>query len=164
MFAGPDLYSAAEATLAALRARGWMVVTAESCTGGLIAGALTEIAGSSDVLDRGFVTYSNAAKTEMLGVPAEMIAAHGAVSEQVARAMAEGALARSHAQIAIAVTGIAGPGGGSADKPVGLVWFGCADGEGLTRTIRHVFPGNRGAIRIATVGIALMMLRAPSYS
>ena len=128
MSAGPDLYSLAEATLAALRARGWMVVTAESCTGGLIAGALTEIAGSSDVVDRGFVTYSNAAKIEMLGVPAEMIAAHGAVSAEVARAMAEGALVRSRAQIAVAVTGIAGPGGGSAGKPVGLVWFGCAGG------------------------------------
>jgi nicotinamide-nucleotide amidase len=159
MSAGPDLYSAAEATLAALRARGWMVVTAESCTGGLIAGALTEVAGSSDVVDRGFVTYSNAAKTEMLGVPAEMIAKFGAVSEEVARAMAEGALARSRAQIAISVTGIAGPGGGSADKPVGLVWFGLASAKGLTRTISHIFPGDRSAVRAAAVGAALMTLR-----
>jgi nicotinamide-nucleotide amidase len=164
MSAGPELYngdlcSLAEATLAALRARGWMVATAESCTGGLIAGALTEIAGSSDVVDRGFVTYSNDAKTEMLGVPAAMIAAHGAVSEAVARAMAEGALARSRAQIAIAVTGIAGPGGGSAEKPVGLVWFGCASAHGGSETISRIFPGDRRAVRVATVAAALTMLR-----
>ena len=161
MSAGPDLFRLAEAALAALRARGWMVATAESCTGGLIAGALTEIAGSSDVVDRGFVTYSNAAKTEMLGVPAEMIAAHGAVSEAVARAMAEGALARSRAQIAIAVTGIAGPGGGSPDKPVGLVWFGCARAGGAVKTVSHVFPGDRHAVREATVCAALSLLSRP---
>ena len=129
-----DLRERATELLAVLRARGVMVATAESCTGGLIAGALTEIAGSSDVVDRGFVTYSNAAKTEMLGVPAALIAAEGAVSEAVARAMAEGALARSRAGVTVSVTGVAGPGGGSADKPVGTVWFGCArrwgrDGE-----------------------------------
>ena len=155
----PDLYSLAEATLAALRARGWMVATAESCTGGLIAGALTEIAGSSDVVDRGFVTYSNEAKMEMLGVPATMIAAHGAVSAEVAGAMAEGALARSRAQIAISVTGIAGPGGGSAEKPVGLVWFGCASAHKGIETISHIFPGGRSAVRAATVAAALIMLR-----
>ena len=159
MSAGPDLYSAATATLAALRARGWMVATAESCTGGLIAAALTEIAGSSDVMDRGFVTYSNEAKIDMLGVPSEMIAAHGAVSEAVARAMAEGARARSRAQITLSVTGIAGPGGGSADKPVGLVWFGCARPGGFTQTVSRIFGGDRQAIRAATVGMALEILR-----
>jgi nicotinamide-nucleotide amidase len=109
----------AAATLAALRARGWMVATAESCTGGMIAAALTSVAGSSDVVDRGFVTYSNEAKMDMLGVPAALIAAHGAVSAEVAAAMAEGALTRSRAGVTVAVTGIAGPGGGSAEKPVG---------------------------------------------
>ena len=120
------LLDEAAALLAACRARGWMLATAESCTGGLIAAALTAIAGSSDVVDRGFVTYSNEAKMELLGVPGPLIAAHGAVSEPVARAMAEGALARSRATITIAVTGVAGPGGGTVAKPVGLVWFGLA--------------------------------------
>src|SRR6201996_2211190 len=111
----------AEALLAACRAKGIMLATAESCTGGLIAAALTAIAGSSDVVDRGFVTYSNEAKHQMIGVPMALIETHGAVSEQVAAAMAEGALARSRAAIAVSVTGVAGPSGGSADKPVGLV-------------------------------------------
>jgi nicotinamide-nucleotide amidase len=149
----------AGATLAAARARGWMVATAESCTGGLIAGALTEIAGSSDVVDRGFVTYSNAAKTAMLGVPEEMLAAHGAVSGPVAAAMAAGALDRSLAQVAVAVTGIAGPGGGSAEKPVGLVWFAVATRSGGVRTERRVLPGDRAAVRRATVVRALEMIR-----
>jgi nicotinamide-nucleotide amidase len=149
----------AEALLAACRAAGLRVATAESCTGGLIAATLTAIPGSSDVLDRGFVTYSNAAKTDMLGVPAALIEAAGAVSEAVARLMAEGALARSAADLAIAVTGIAGPGGGSAGKPVGLVWFGLAGPDGV-RTSRRVFPGDRAAIRAATVGEALAMLAA----
>ena len=140
------------------RDAGLRLATAESCTGGLVAAALTEVAGSSDVVDRGFVTYSNAAKTEMLGVPADLIAAHGAVSEAVARAMAEGALARSRAQLAVAVTGLAGPGGGSADKPVGLVWLGCARAGGDTLTARHVFPGDRTAIRRAAVAEALALL------
>ncbi len=144
----------AEALLAALRARGWMAATAESCTGGLIAACLTAIAGSSDVVDRGFVTYSNAAKNEMLGVDLALIAAHGAVCEPVARAMAEGALARSRADVTVAVTGVAGPGGGSAEKPVGLVWFGCAV-KGQTRSERHVFPGDRTQVRAATVKRAL---------
>ncbi len=111
--------------LAAARARGWMIATAESCTGGLVSAALTDIPGSSDVFDRGFVTYSYPAKTAMLGVPADLLTAHGAVSEPVARAMAEGALAASGAQLAVAITGVAGPGGSEA-KPEGLVWFATA--------------------------------------
>jgi nicotinamide-nucleotide amidase len=157
---GRKLSDLAEATLVALRARGWMVATAESCTGGLIAGALTSIAGSSDVVDRGFVTYSNAAKSEMLGVPEVMIAAHGAVSAEVAAAMAQGAVARSRAAIGVSVTGIAGPGGGTAEKPVGLVWFGVAGEGGRTETAQLVFPGDRTAIRAATVVHALSLLRA----
>jgi nicotinamide-nucleotide amidase len=149
----------AETLLAACRLAGVRVATAESCTGGLIAATLTAIAGSSDVVDRGFVTYSNEAKTEMLGVPAEMIAAVGAVSENVARAMAEGALARSRAHITVSVTGVAGPGGGSAEKPVGLVWFGCARAGAPTRTLRKVFPGDRTEVRRATVAQALELLR-----
>ena len=132
-----EILDMAEAVLKAGRARGWRVATAESCTGGLVAGALTEIAGSSDVVDRGFVTYSNAAKTALLGVPAAMIEAHGAVSEATARAMAAGALAASEADVAVAITGVAGPGGGSAEKPVGLVWFGLASRQGVaTRVMR----------------------------
>ena len=142
------------------KARGVMIATAESCTGGLIAGCLTEIAGSSAVVERGFVTYSNEAKTEMLGVPAETIAAVGAVSEEVARAMAEGALAHSPAGLTVAVTGVAGPGGGSAEKPVGLVHFGCAMAGGETVHRREIFPGDRSAVREATVRTALEMLLA----
>ena len=141
----------------ALRARGWRMVTAESCTGGLIAAACTDLAGSSDWFERGFVTYSNAAKAELLGVPPESIAQHGAVSEPVARAMAEGALRRSHAQLSVAVTGVAGPGGGSADKPVGTVWFAwCADGR--TESQRMRFDGDRAAVRAQTVLHALQGL------
>lgn len=121
-----EMISAAGAVLDKCRSVGAHLVTAESCTGGLVAGCLTEIAGSSDVVDRGFVTYSNAAKMDLLGVAAEMLEEHGAVSEQVAREMAEGALRKSGAGIALAVTGIAGPGGGSAEKPVGLVHIACA--------------------------------------
>ena len=150
----------AEAVLAALRARGQRVATAESCTGGLIAAALTAVAGSSDVVDRGFVTYSNEAKTGMLGVAASLIEAHGAVSEPVARAMAEGAVARSPAALAVAVTGVAGPGGGTAAKPVGLVWFGLARRDGATATESRVFPGDRAAVRLATVRHALALLSA----
>ena len=153
------LRARAEALLAAARARGAMIATAESCTGGLIAGLLTEIAGSSDVVDRGFVTYSNAAKTEMIGVPADLIAAHGAVSEPVARAMAEGALARSRAALAVAVTGVAGPGGGTAEKPVGLVHFALArrDGPTLHRERRFGDIGRDG-VRAATIAEALSLL------
>ena len=120
------LSAQSEGLLQALRASGLMIATAESCTGGLIAGLLTEIAGSSDVVDRGFVTYSNEAKQDCLGVPAELIARDGAVSSTVARAMAEGALRHSRADIAVSVTGVAGPGGGSAEKPVGLVHLAVA--------------------------------------
>ena len=154
-----ELRRRAAALLDELRAHGVMLATAESCTGGLIAAALTEIAGSSDVVDRGFVTYSNAAKTELLGVPAAMIACDGAVSQTVAAAMAEGALARSAAQITVAVTGVAGPGGGSPEKPVGTVWFGCALRGAETETERQVFPGDRAAIRAATVLRAFELFR-----
>ena len=135
------------------------MATAESCTGGLIVAALTNVPGSSDVVDRGFVTYSNAAKTEMLGVDAALIATHGAVSERVAAAMASGALASSLADITVAVTGVAGPGGGSADKPVGLVWFGFARRGGSVWTECQIFPGDRIAVRAATVGWALKQVR-----
>lgn len=122
----PDLRERAAALLKAYEGRSLMIATAESCTGGLVAALLTEIAGSSAVVERGFVTYSNEAKTELVGVPADLIAAHGAVSEPVARAMAEGALAHSRAHVAVAITGIAGPGGATVAKPVGLVHFGLA--------------------------------------
>ncbi len=145
-------------TVAALRARGWKVATAESCTGGGIAAALTDIAGSSDVVDRGFITYSNAAKTDMLGVPAPLIISDGAVSEPVVRRMAEGALTRSNAHLVVAVTGVAGPGGGTADKPVGTVWFGLAQRDGLTETSCQRFPGDRAGVRHATVQEALRLL------
>ena len=155
-----DSKAAATDLLAAARARGVLIATAESCTGGLIAAALTDIAGSSDVVDRGFVTYSNAAKSELLGIDPALIAAHGAVSEQVAGAMAAGALARSRAGLTIAVTGVAGPGGGSADKPVGLVWFGRAAAGQPVHTEARIFPGDRAAVRAATVLHALALLRA----
>ncbi|MDP6012797.1 MAG: CinA family protein [Alphaproteobacteria bacterium] len=135
-----------------------MIATAESCTGGLIAGCLTEIAGSSDVVDRGFITYSNAAKQTMLGVTEEMLIVHGAVSEPVARAMAKGALARSDAHLAVAVTGVAGPGGGTAEKPVGLVHFGLAARTEATQTEHYLFAGNRQAVRLSTVEHAVAML------
>jgi nicotinamide-nucleotide amidase len=138
-----------------LRARGERLVTAESCTGGLIAAACTDQAGSSDWFERGMVSYSNEAKTELLGVDAALIRAHGAVSEPVARAMAAGALARSNADWAVAVTGIAGPGGGSAEKPVGLVWLAWCGRGGEPQAERHVFPGDRAAVRAATVVRAL---------
>ena len=147
----PDLV---ERLAQALRARGAMLATAESCTGGLIAGACTEISGSSDWFERGFVTYSNAAKTELLGVSTELLAVHGAVSDPVVRAMTEGALARAPVQWSLAVTGVAGPTGGSADKPVGTVWFGWAGPEGVTSEHR-LFPGDRQAVRQATVAHAL---------
>ncbi len=156
----PGILDEAAALLDACRAQGVLLATAESCTGGLIAAALTAVAGSSDVVDRGFVTYSNEAKTELVGVPPELIAAHGAVSEPVARAMAEGALARSRAAITVAVTGVAGPGGGSAAKPVGLVWFGLARRGTPAIAESRVFPGDRAAVREATVGRALALIRA----
>ena len=140
--------------------RGEMLATAESCTGGLIAAACTDLAGSSQWFERGFVTYSNEAKTEMLGVPAALIAQHGAVSEPIARAMARGALAHSRAQVSLAVTGVAGPSGGSADKPVGTVWFAWCVGGSTGPTYSEVqhFAGDRAAVRSATLQHALARL------
>ena len=154
-----DLLRSAETLLATLRARKLMLATAESCTGGLIAGVLTEIAGSSDVVERGFVTYSNEAKTELIGVPAEMIAAHGAVSREVALAMAAGALAHSRADITVSVTGVAGPGGGSEAKPVGLVHL-AAERRGLPPIHRECRFGDIGrhGIRMATIAVAFEMV------
>lgn len=134
------------------------IVTAESCTGGMIAAAITDVAGSSDVFERGFVTYSNEAKTEQVGVPADLIAHHGAVSVHVAREMAVGALKHSRADVAVAVTGIAGPGGGSEAKPVGLVYLAVARRGSDPAIERHQFHGDRAAIRQATVERALEML------
>ncbi|MBG6077155.1 nicotinamide-nucleotide amidase [Polaromonas sp. CG_9.11] len=133
------------------------MATAESCTGGLIAAACTELAGSSHWFDRGFVTYSNAAKSELLGVDAALIEHHGAVSEAVARAMAQGAVARSQAQAAVAVTGVAGPGGGSSGKPVGTVWFGWTTPAGTVTEMMR-FDGDRAAVRQASVAHALARL------
>lgn len=139
-------------------ARGLRVATAESCTGGLVAGALTAIAGSSAVLDRGFVTYSNAAKSDMLGVPADLIEDQGAVSEPVARAMAEGAVRRSEARVSVAVTGVAGPGGGSADKPVGLVHFAASGPSGVIHAEHRFGDLGREGIRLESVRVALRLL------
>jgi nicotinamide-nucleotide amidase len=139
---------------AALLRRRWLLATAESCTGGLIAAACTALPGSSDWFERGFVTYSNAAKTELLGVPAALIAEHGAVSEPVARAMADGALARARAQASLSVTGIAGPSGASPGKPVGTVCFGWRVGGQTHAQTRH-FPGDRAAVRAQAVEHAL---------
>ena len=139
---------------AALMDRGWMLATAESCTGGMIAAACTELAGSSDWFERGFVTYSDEAKTELLDVDAALIHAHGAVSEVVARAMAFGAVRHSRARVSVAVTGIAGPSGGSKDKPVGTVWFGFMIDGRLTSEMKH-FDGDRATVRKATVAYAL---------
>ncbi|CAG0944163.1 nicotinamide-nucleotide amidase [Gammaproteobacteria bacterium] len=153
-----DMLAAVQALATALTARGWMLATAESCTGGLIAAACTAQAGSSDWFERGVVSYSNEAKTELLGVPAELIARHGAVSSEVAGAMAEGALARSRAQIAAAVTGIAGPGGGSPGKPVGTVWVGVAVRGAPATTQLLQLQGDRAAVRRPTVMHALQLL------
>ena len=139
---------------------GCTVALAESCTGGLIAGALTDIPGSSRVVDRGFVTYSNVAKSEMLGVPPSLILAHGAVSPEVAVAMAVGALARSRADASVAVTGVAGPDGGTPEKPVGRVHIATAVRRGAARHKEYTFPGDREAVRLATVQAALERLRA----
>ncbi|MCA1907662.1 MAG: CinA family protein [Magnetospirillum sp.] len=154
-----DLVAAAQAVIDAHVTAGTMVVTAESCTGGLVAAALTSIAGSSAVVDRGYVTYSNQAKSEMLGVDAHLIVTHGAVSAPVATAMAEGALRHSHAQVAVSITGIAGPGGGSADKPVGLVHFALARQTGASQTFHQVFPGDRDQVRRAACLYALNLLK-----
>ena len=149
----------ADALLAACRAQGIRLASVESCTGGLIAAALTAIAGASEVFDRGFVTYSNQAKHDLAGVPLSLIATHGAVSEAVARSMADGGLARSRAAIVIAVTGVTGPGGGSADKPVGTVCFGLARTGRATISERRVLTGDRAAIRAAAVAHAFAMIR-----
>jgi nicotinamide-nucleotide amidase len=158
----PDaLLTAAGALLQHARAAGVRVVTAESCTGGLVAALLTEIAGSSDVVERGYVTYANAAKVEAVGVAAELIAEHGAVSEPVARAMAEGALMASHAELAVAITGVAGPGGGSPEKPVGLVWFATAKrGEDVRAHEERFGDLGRSEVRLAAVRTALGLLSA----
>lgn len=153
-----EIRSAAEHVLVACRKRKLKVVTAESCTGGLIAAALTAIAGSSDVVERSFVTYANEAKREMLGVPWDALLGHGAVSEPVARAMATGALAHSLADIAVSVTGVAGPGGGSDEKPVGLVHLAAVRKGHEPIAERHIFPGDRDAIRRVSVLTALAML------
>jgi nicotinamide-nucleotide amidase len=153
-----DIEQLARQVIVAAAARNLMITTAESCTGGLVAGALTAVAGSSVVLDRGFVTYSNAAKTEMLGVPAGMIATHGAVSEPIARAMASGAIAQSQASLSVSITGIAGPGGGSDDKPVGLVHFAACGPGGLIHAEHRFGDLGREAIRLASVRVALDML------
>ena len=154
-----DIFELASRLLEVCREKGIQVVTAESCTGGLVAGALTEVPGSSDVVERGFVTYSNEAKSEMLGVPADLIKAHGAVSELVARAMAEGALRHSRASLAVAVTGVAGPGGGSAAKPVGLVHFAAQATWGTRLHVERRFGAlSRSEIRRLAVIEALTLL------
>lgn len=150
----PTIPTLVETIASQLRARGQMLATAESCTGGLIAGACTDLSGSSDWFERGFVTYSNAAKTGLLGVPADLIETHGAVSEAVVRAMAAGALAHAPVQYAVAVSGVAGPTGGSADKPMGTVWFGWATPAGVFTEVQR-FNGDRAAVRQATVRHAL---------
>ncbi len=161
MIAIPDLVPRAEILLNHCREAGLKIATAESCTGGLIASTLTAIAGSSDVFDRGFVTYSNASKTEMLGVEAALIDEHGAVSAPVAREMAEGALARSEADLAIAVTGIAGPGGGTPEKPVGLVHLATARrGGGIVHHEARFGDIGRPRVRALTVAEALMLLES----
>ena len=159
MFSAPQLQLAVD-ILDRCRSRGLRLATAESCTGGLIAACLTEVAGSSDVFERGLVAYANQAKIDLLGVSPECLARFGAVSEETARAMAEGGLARSHVDLCIAVTGIAGPGGGSAERPVGLVHFAAARPDQPTRHAHSVFSGDRQAVRQATVTRALELLRA----
>ncbi len=153
-----DIETLARKVVETAAARGLKVAAAESCTGGLVSAALTSVAGSSAVVERGFVTYSNAAKTDLLGIPADLIERHGAVSEPVARAMAEGALARSAAQVSVAVTGIAGPGGGSADKPVGLVHFAASGPGGLIHVERRFGDVGREGVRLGGVRVALDLL------
>ena len=139
----------------ALTARGWMAATAESCTGGLIAGAITDVPGSSGWFERGFVTYSNEAKIELLGVRPDTLSRFGAVSEETARAMVAGALERSRADVAVAVTGVAGPTGGTPEKPVGLVWLAWGVRGAAVEAASRRFPGNRAAVREAAVAVAL---------
>lgn len=154
-----ELVALADTVLEAARARSAMLAAAESCTGGLVAAALTEIAGASDVFDRGFATYSNAAKESMLGVPSVVLERFGAVSEQTARAMADGALARSNAAFAVSITGVAGPGGGSAAKPVGLVWFALAASGAPTQALERRFGDiGRSEVRVKSALQALELL------
>jgi len=153
-----DRQAKAAGLLKRCREAGLRLATAESCTGGLIGATLTAVAGSSSVVERGFITYSNEAKHEMLGVPEALFEAVGAVSEEVARAMAEGAVARSNADLAVSVTGIAGPGGATETKPLGLVHMAVAGGMGGTRHERHVFSGDRDQVRAGAVAAALEML------
>jgi nicotinamide-nucleotide amidase len=153
-----DIEALARRVVAEAAAGGVMIATAESCTGGLVAAALTHVAGSSAVVERGFVTYSNEAKSALVAVPAALIAAHGAVSEPVARAMAEGAVANSRAAVSVAITGIAGPGGGSADKPVGLVHFAAAGPAGVIHVEKRFGDIGREQVRLASVGVALELL------
>ncbi|MTI45756.1 nicotinamide-nucleotide amidase [Roseibium hamelinense] len=153
------LLARAETVIQACNSRGLMLATAESCTGGLITGLLTEISGSSSVVDRGFTTYSNEAKHEILNVPEPLLAEFGAVSAPVAKAMAEGALKNARADIAVAVTGIAGPGGGSAEKPVGTVHFGLAAKNGRAHHAHYVFSDlDRQGVRAATINTAFTMI------
>lgn len=156
----PNLIDEAEAILASYRKAGLRLATAESCTGGLIAAILTEIPGSSDVVERGLVTYSNEAKSDLLGVPPATLRRHGAVSADVARAMAEGALRQSRADVTVAVTGIAGPGGATAAKPVGLVFLASARRDRTTAVEQHQLAGDRRAVRLAAVAAAFVLLRA----
>jgi nicotinamide-nucleotide amidase len=153
-----DIEALARRVIAEAAAGGVMIATAESCTGGLVAAALTQVAGSSAVVDRGFVTYSNEAKSDLVAVPVALIATHGAVSEPVARAMAEGAVANSRAAVSVAITGIAGPGGGSADKPVGLVHFAAAGPAGVIHVEKRFGDIGREEVRLASVGVALDLL------
>jgi nicotinamide-nucleotide amidase len=153
-----DIQTLARQVIETAAARGLVLVTAESCTGGLVAGALTAIAGSSAVVERGFVTYSNASKTELLAVPADLIEAHGAVSEPVARAMARGALAGSGADLSVSVTGVAGPGGGTAEKPVGLVHFSAVGPNGEIHAMHRFGDIGRDQVRLASVRVALGLL------
>jgi nicotinamide-nucleotide amidase len=155
----PETLALVQAVLMAFRAKGWRVATAESCTGGLVAAALTAIADASDVVERGFVIYSNEAKIEMLAVPSETIASHGAVSAETAAAMARGAVRRAPADIAVSVTGIAGPGGATPQKPLGLVFIGIARRDGACRVERRVFAGDRSEVRRAALVEALQMLQ-----
>ena len=153
-----DIQTLARQVIETAAARGLVLVTAESCTGGLVAGALTAIAGSSAVVERGFVTYSNASKTDLLAVPADLIEAHGAVSEPVARAMARGALAGSGADLSVSVTGVAGPGGGTAEKPVGLVHFSAVGPNGEIHAMHRFGDIGRDQVRLASVRVALGLL------
>ena len=155
----PETLALAEQVLAACRARNWHLATAESCTGGLVAAALTAIADSSDVVERSFVAYSNEAKMELLGVAADTIAAHGAVSAQTCAAMARGAVARAPVDLGVSIVGVAGPGGGTPQKPVGLVYLGVARKDGTARIERRIFPGDRTEIRYTALLLALELLR-----